>query len=77
MFVYAIKSIEHNYLYIGLSAVFDLRFKRNNSGWERTTKKYRPFRPIFLISVAERQTARLFEKYFKSGVGREFLRSLI
>jgi len=76
-YIYAILSEINNYIYVGLTANIDERFKRHNSGRERTTKSYRPFRLLFLSDIGERKTARKVEIYLKSGVGKEFLRTLI
>lgn len=51
------------------------RLERHNIGYERTTRAYKPFVLIHQESFATRVEARKREKYFKSGVGKEFLRS--
>ena len=73
-FVYAISSLEHNYIYVGLTQDIDLRIKRHNDGRERTTKFYRPFKLIYSDVCDSRPKARIKEKYWKSGVGKEKLR---
>jgi putative endonuclease len=75
-FVYAISSIERNYIYIGMTDNPDRRFLEHNSGKGRATKPYAPFRMIYLEKVGTREEARKREKYLKSGVGREFLRNI-
>jgi putative endonuclease len=52
------------------------RLKRHNCGYERTTKPYRPFRLIHQEVFATRAEARVREKYLKSGIGKEFLKSI-
>ena len=42
-FVYAISSINRNYIYVGLTSNFDERLKRHNGLREKTTKPYAPF----------------------------------
>jgi putative endonuclease len=75
-YVYAISSIEKNYIYVGLTSNFEERLKRHNGLKERTTKFYAPFKLIYLEEAITRIDARVREKYWKSGVGKEKLRSL-
>ncbi|TYP76130.1 GIY-YIG nuclease family protein [Aquimarina intermedia] len=72
--VYAISSIEKNYIYVGMTADLDERLKRHNAGRERTTRFYAPFRLIYTEECSDRVAARKREKYWKSGVGKEQLR---
>ena len=50
------------------------RIKRHNSGREKTTKPYLPFKLIFSDICPDRKEARVKEKYWKSGIGIEKLR---
>lgn len=75
-YVYAISSLEHNYIYVGLTQNIENRIKRHNDGRERTTKFYRPFILIYSEVCETRAEARKREKYWKSGVGKEKLRVL-
>jgi len=75
-YVYAISSIKHNYIYVGLTQNLDDRIKRHNDGRERTTKFYRPYELIYSEACNSRPEARVREKYWKSGIGKEKLRSL-
>ncbi|UAM97438.1 GIY-YIG nuclease family protein [Polaribacter litorisediminis] len=74
--VYAISSLNRNYIYVGLTSNVEERLKRHNDGRERTTKAYAPFKLIYLEKAANRIEARKKEKYWKSGIGKEKLRSL-
>jgi putative endonuclease len=74
-YVYAIKSIERNYIYVGLSENVDRRFEEHQSGRNKTTKPYRPFSLILTEIYETRQEARDREKFLKSGVGKEFLKA--
>ena len=76
-FVYAIKSLVANFIYVGLTDNIERRFKQHNEGRGRATKPYRPFKLIHLEEFSTRADARKREVYLKSGVGKEFLRSLI
>ena len=72
--VYAIASIERNYIYVGITADLKARINRHNRGYEKTTKPYVPFKLIFTEQCPDRPTARKREKYWKSGSGKEKLR---
>ncbi|HOI30191.1 MAG TPA: GIY-YIG nuclease family protein [Melioribacteraceae bacterium] len=75
-YVYAIRSVHRNYIYVGITANLDERFLRHNRGREKTTKPYAPFELIYSEKHDSRNTARVREKYLKSGVGKEFLKKL-
>jgi putative endonuclease len=75
-YVYAISSLKHNYIYVGLTQDITKRVQRHNNGRERTTKFYRPFELIYSKVCEIRIEARLREKYWKSGIGKEKLRIL-
>jgi putative endonuclease len=75
-YVYAISSLNHNYIYVGLTKDLENRIKRHNDGRERTTKFYKPFKIIFYGICKTRVEARLREKYWKSGVGKEKLKAI-
>ena len=74
--VYAIKSKQRNYIYVGLTSNLAERIRRHNDGRERTTRAYRPFELIYSEDQPTREEARKREKYFKTGVGKEFLKKL-
>ena len=75
--VYAIRSINRNYIYVGLTNNMERRIAEHNSGKNKTTKPYRPFNLIYSELVETRTEARAREKYFKSGVGKELLKSIL
>ena len=74
--VYAISSLERNYIYVGLTSNIDARLVRHNKGYERTTKPYSPFVLIYTEECTTRIMARNREKYWKSGIGKEILKRL-
>ena len=74
--VYALRSLTRNYIYVGMTSDLAKRLDRHNRGYERTTKPYRPFELIYSEVVEARVEARIRELYFKSGIGKDFLRSL-
>ncbi len=75
-FVYALKSLNRNYIYIGMTSELEVRIKRHNEGKNRTTKPYSPFVLIYTKEFETRIEARKHEKYMKSGSGREFLKGI-
>ncbi|MBP9803140.1 MAG: GIY-YIG nuclease family protein [Candidatus Pacebacteria bacterium] len=75
-YVYAIKSQEKNYIYVGLTNNLDRRFSEHNNGKNKTTKPYKPFKIIYTEKFETRIEARVKEKYLKSGIGKEFLKML-
>ena len=74
--VYALKSKIKKYIYVGMTQNFDQRIGRHNNGYEKTTKPYKPFKLIHREVYPSRIEARKREKYLKSGVGKEFLKTL-
>jgi putative endonuclease len=68
--------LKHNYIYVGLTQDIGIRVKRHNDGRERTTRFYRPYELIFSEVCNTRVEARLREKYWKSGIGKEKLRTI-
>ena len=74
--VYVIKSISHNYIYVGITDNPDRRIHAHNQGYSRTTKPYRPFRVILTEVFASRPEARKREFELKTGAGKAFLRKL-
>ena len=76
-YVYAIKSEVDGRIYVGFSADVEKRLVEHNAGKTKSTKGYRPWKLIFKEKVdGDRMVARNREKYFKSGIGKEFLKSL-
>ena len=76
IFVYAIRSSLRNYIYVGMTNDVQRRFAEHNNGENKSTKAYKPFTLIYMEEFPNRTTARVKEKYLKSGVGKGFLRSL-
>jgi len=75
-FVYAIKSHVDGRIYVGMTVDVSKRLIEHNSGKTKSTKGYKPWHMIYTESLPSRSQARLREKYLKSGVGKEFLKSL-
>ena len=75
-FVYALSSINRNYIYVGLSSDLERRLFDHNQGYNLTTKPYKPFKTILVEEFPTRALARNREKYLKSGVGKEYLKKI-
>jgi putative endonuclease len=75
-YTYVIESIEQKYSYTGLTNNFERRLLEHNSGNNKTTKPYKPFKVILVEQFETRILARKREKYLKSGCGREFIKSI-
>ncbi|MEQ8628851.1 GIY-YIG nuclease family protein [Ekhidna sp.] len=75
-YVYAIKSESRNYIYVGLTNNLERRLSEHNGGKNKTTRPYRPFVLIHSEKFNTRIDAREKEKYLKSGIGKDFLKSL-
>ncbi|NCN94737.1 GIY-YIG nuclease family protein [Candidatus Wolfebacteria bacterium] len=73
-FVYILRSRKDNNVYIGITSDIERRLKQHNSGKNLSTKYRTPFDLIYSEKTENRVDARNREKYFKSGVGREWIR---
>jgi predicted GIY-YIG superfamily endonuclease len=75
--VYVIISIPSNEIYVGMALSAEKRLKEHNNGKNRYTKGLTPWRLFHIEYFPDWKEARKREKYLKSGVGKEFLRSLV
>ncbi|MDD5731218.1 MAG: GIY-YIG nuclease family protein [Candidatus Omnitrophica bacterium] len=74
-YVYALKSVEHNRVYIGITKNLRNRVKEHNSGKTKSTRFYKPWVLFYSELADSRITARKREKQLKSGYGKEFLKN--
>jgi len=63
----------HEY-YVGLTSDPRARFAAHNDGLSPHTSRHRPWRTLVVIEFDEEEPARKFERYLKTGSGREFAR---
>ena len=75
--VYVIKSKIKSYTYMGMTNNLTRRLFDHNMGYNKTTKAYHPFDLVYTEECSDRVSARKREKYLKSGIGREFIKSLL
>ena len=74
MFVYVLRSLNHDRFYVGMTEDVERRLVEHNKGKTKSTKGYRPWAMFFFESYPDRKTAREREKYLKSGIGRNWVR---
>jgi putative endonuclease len=73
-FVYAIKSLIDNRIYVGMTENPERRLTEHNQGRTKSTKGYKPWVLIFKEEVETTEEAGRLEKYYKSGCGKEILK---
>lgn len=76
-FVYVLKNAFNGNLYKGHTADLAKRLQEHNSGKNRSTKPFIPWKLVYYEEFTTRIDAVKREKYFKSGSGREFLKLLL
>ncbi len=76
-YVYILKSLKDDTLYIGLTNNLKRRLQQHNNGTNFSTKHKIPLILIYKEIACSLVEARKREKYFKSGCGREFIKSNI
>ena len=62
-YVYAIKSISRNYIYVGMTNNLERRLNEHNNGKNKTTKPYSPFILLRAEEIENREEARKREKF--------------
>ena len=76
-YVYILKSLKNNSLYIGYTTNLKRRFKEHNNGESKATKPFRPYKLIFYEAFLNRIDAKNREVYLKSGYGRKTINKLL
>ncbi len=74
--VYVLLSEKHNIHYTGFSSDVVTRLKSHNIFGKGWTARYRPWKLIFTKDFETKQEAMIYEKWLKTGVGRDFIKSL-
>lgn len=75
--IYIIESQRDKRLYVGMSQNVKKRIKEHNTGYVFSTKGYRPWKLVYSELVGSRVGARIKEKYYKSGSGKEYIKNVI
>ncbi len=74
-FVYLLQSTaDARQHYVGLTADPIGRLAAHNAGESPYTARFRPWRAVLTMEFAEEKRAIAFERYLKTGSGREFAR---
>ncbi len=74
-FVYILKSLaKPETYYVGLTSDVRRRLETHNKGLSAYTSEHRPWRTLVVIEFDEQAPALEFERYLKTGSGREFAR---
>jgi putative endonuclease len=76
-YVYAISSLSKKYIYVGITDNPDRRIHQHNSGYEKTTKPYIPFKTILIEEFDDRPAARKREIFLKSTSGKRLLYKIL
>ncbi len=75
-YVYVLKNlITHNY-YKGFTKNINLRLEQHKKGYNQSTSYNKEWILIHVDICENRAQARLLEKYFKSGYGREIIKEI-
>ncbi|MFA5986874.1 MAG: GIY-YIG nuclease family protein [Parcubacteria group bacterium] len=73
-YVYVISSNTKSYIYVGITNNIQRRMEEHNCGQNKTTRPYAPFNTVLTEKYNDRPTARLREKFLKSGCGKEWIK---
>lgn len=76
-YVYLLKSVPKGKLYIGFTTDLKKRFKQHNSGANKATKPYIPYKLIFYESFLSKKDAKKREIYLKSGYGLRSIKQML
>jgi putative endonuclease len=76
-YVYIIKSMNSNFIYIGSTNNLKRRIEEHNLAISQSTAPYKPFTLEAYVAVKTEQKARSLEKYFKTGSGKAILKKRI
>lgn len=73
-YVYVLRSKRDGEFYIGMTSDLDRRIRQHNSGQTKSTRLRAPFELLLSECAEDRARARVRERYYKSGSGRDLLR---
>lgn len=75
-YVYILQSLKTKEYYKGITNNVERRLTEHLTGKSRTTKKMLPLQLIHVEICQTRPEARVLEKFFKSGFGREIIEEI-
>lgn len=73
-YVYFLKSLKNNDLYVGSTENLEKRLQRHNTGKVRSTKFYRPWELLGYEEYKSRSVAFQKEMFYKTGQQKEILK---
>lgn len=76
-FVYILKSLKDQKLYVGYTNNLKERLEYHNAGRVMATRNRRPFEIIFFEGYLHQQDATSREKFYKTGWGRTHLKKVL
>jgi putative endonuclease len=76
-YVYILKSEKNNSYYIGYCSNIDRRLNQHNKGFVKSTKKYAPWKLVYIEEYKDRIEAMKREKQIKSWKKRCLIEKLI
>lgn len=65
-YVYFLKSLKNNDIYIGSCQDVSVRLLRHNNGYVRSTKSYKPWKLLYYENFNSRSDAVKKEKFYKT-----------
>ena len=77
MFIIYCLKLENGNLYVGMTSNLEKRIKDHQRGQTKTTKNKKILKIFKIESYSDIKIARKREKYWKSGCGKELLKSKI
>ncbi len=76
-YVYILKSINHNFIYVGYTENLKVRLRQHNNKEELSTKAYVPFELMHYEAYKNMKDAKRREQYFKTTKGKTTLRFML
>lgn len=76
-YVYVLKSLHKDFIYVGQTLDLKRRFKEHNNKEELSTKHYAPFELIFYEAYRDRKDCLRREEYLKTTKGKTTLKSML
>ncbi len=76
-YVYVLKSLNYDFIYVGFTEDLRRRLKEHNNQEELSTKHYAPFDLIFFEAYKNIKDAKRREEYFKTTKGKVTLKQML
>lgn len=76
-YVYIIKSLAKDFIYVGFTSDLKRRFKKHNNKEELSTKHYAPYELIHYEAYKNILDAKRREEYFKTTKGKVTLKQML